>query len=90
MRIRFASPLAKILGQSDCDLVIHRTTTVEEVVGHLSREFAQTQVFASHYPGKPYVPHILMVIKNGRYLLKPHDCLENHDDLEIIPPIMGG
>ncbi|MBP1764675.1 MAG: hypothetical protein H6Q65_1733, partial [Firmicutes bacterium] len=31
-----------------------------------------------------------MVIKNGRHLLGTQDCLENHDDLEIIPPIMGG
>lgn len=90
MRIRFASPLAKIIGQRDCNLVVENTITVEEVVGLLSREFAQTQIFSAHYPGKPYVPHILMVIKNGRHLLKPQDNLENHDDLEIIPPIMGG
>ena len=90
MRIRFASPLAKLIGQRDCDITIHRTITVEEVVGLLSRKFAQTEVFEGDYPGKPYVPHVLMVIKNGRYLLKPQDRIEDDDHLEIIPPIMGG
>lgn len=90
MRIRFASPLAKLIGRRDCDITVQHAVTVEEVVGLLSHEFAQTAVFKDHYHGKPYVPHVLMVIKNGRYLLKPHDQLENHDNLEIIPPMMGG
>ena len=90
MRIYFASPLAKMIGQRDYNITVHSTVTVEEVVCLLSRRFAQTQVFQDDYPGKSYVPNLLMVLKNGRYLLKPQDCLENHDDLEIIPPIMGG
>ena len=90
MRIRFASPLAKMFGRRDCDIPVACPITVEEVVAVLSREFAQTDVFRDGYPGKPYVPHVLMVIKNGRYLLKPTDRLEEHDYLEIIPPIMGG
>lgn len=90
MRIRFASPLAKMIGQRDCDIVVHKTMTVEEVVDLLSCKFAQTPVFEDDYPGKIWVPDFLMVIKNGRHLLGTQDCLENHDDLEIIPPIMGG
>jgi len=90
MRIYFSSPLAKIFGQCDCDVVVHDTITVEEVVGLLATKFARTSVFANDYLGKPWLLNGLIVLKNGRYLLGAEDRLENHDDLEIMPPIMGG
>ncbi len=90
MRIRFASPLAKLVGKREHDIFLPQAVTADEVVRLLSDEFAQTQLFCNHYPGKVYIPHLMMMIKNGRHLLKPNDKLEDHDALEIIPPIMGG
>lgn len=89
MRISFARPLARIVGEQSCTITVHQSVTVEEVIQILSRKFAHTEVFQMSN-GKAIVPCVCMVLKNGKYLVKPEDRINDADELELIPPIMGG
>ncbi len=89
MRIRFASPLAKRLGAWECTIDAPQPLTVDEVVAILAGRFAHTEVFRDG-TADGFVPYVWMAFKNGRYLLNPDDRLDDSDELEFIPPIMGG
>ncbi|EAX48184.1 thiamineS protein [Thermosinus carboxydivorans Nor1] len=90
MNIQFAGPLAKVLGHKRWVIRSGGQLTAEEVIVRLAHDFPQAEVFREVRRGKPPIPYMFMVIKNGKSLLRPHDRLDDQDELEIIPPIMGG
>lgn len=90
MRIKFAGPLAKVLGTKECLVTVQQGITLDEVIAILSGEFSHTGFFRDGIVREDFVPYVWMALKNGRDLLNPDDRLEDSDEIEFIPPIMGG
>lgn len=88
MHIIFASPLAKLLGTREHTITVMQSVTVQEIIVMLARDFAHTKVFNND--AEELVPYVWMVVKNGKALLNLGDLIDNDDELEFIPPIMGG
>jgi molybdopterin converting factor small subunit len=90
MHIRFASPLAKILGTKECTVMVQESVTVEEMLAILAHQFSHAGFFRDRAKEDGFVPYVCMVLKNRKTLLNAGDRLHNGDELELLPPIMGG
>jgi len=90
MRIIFASPLAKLLGTRDHMITVKQRVTVEELIVMLAQDFPSTNAFNNDGGDEALIPYVWMVFKNGKALLNLEDLVDNDDEVEFIPPIMGG
>lgn len=90
MRIRFASPLARMLGVAECDIAVDQGITVGGVVALLACKFSHTEVFREGVDQDGFVPYVWVALRNGRDLLDADDTLTDSDELEFLPPILGG
>lgn len=90
MYIRFAAPLANLIGTKECTVHVQESVTVEEMISILAHRFSHAGFFQDNQNEEGFVPYVCMVLKNRKTLLNSSDRLHNGDELELLPPIMGG
>jgi molybdopterin converting factor small subunit len=90
MRIRFAGPVAKLLGVTDYSLPLQQAVTVEEIVSVLATEFSNAEVFRENPTAEGIVPYVWMVLKNRTTLVQSQEILNDEDEIYFIPTVMGG
>jgi len=90
MRIRFAGPVAKLLGVAEYSLPLQQAVTVEEIVSLLAREFSHAAIFRENETVEGIVPYIWMVLKNRTILVQSQEILNDEDEIYFIPTVMGG
>lgn len=90
MRIRFAGPVAKMLGVSEYSLPVRQAVTVGEVLSLLAAEFSHLEVFRQNPNAEGIVPYVWMVLKNRTTLVQSQEILNDEDEIYFIPTVMGG
>ena len=90
MRIRFAGPVANLLGVAEYSLSLRQAATVEEIISLLAREFSHTAVFRENPAAEGVVPYVWMALKNRTALVQAQEVLCDGDELYFIPTVMGG
>jgi len=83
MKIKFASSIAELAGERECKIQIKKDLLVRDFISLLMAKYPGLKGLASY-------PYGFMIIKNGRYLVRDEEVLEDSDWVELIPPILGG